>query len=396
MEVVLSSLRTTPADGPVEIVERKGVGHPDTICDALAEQASVALCRAYRERCGAILHHNVDKALLRGGAARPAFRGGAILAPIEIYLAGRATSELGDGTIPVAELVEEACRACLRGTLHALDVERHVRIAVLTRPGSSDLRELYGRAGGRWLANDTSIGVGVAPATELEQLVLAVTDRLALVARGEMPEVGEDVKVMGVRRDARILLTVACAFVDRFVSDAADYVAKKARVAEVVCEAARGVTARAVEVAVNAADDAERGSFYLTVTGSSAEAGDDGQVGRGNRVTGLITPYRAMSLEAVAGKNPVTHVGKLYNVVGQRIAAALVEELADVGAAECHLVSRIGRPVDDPLIADLRLRTADGAPLERLERPAEEILRRELARLPDLLEEIVAGRVRLF
>jgi S-adenosylmethionine synthetase len=51
-------------------------------------------------------------------------------------------------------------------------------------------------------------------------------------------------------------------------------------------------------------------TVYLTVTGTSAEAGDDGEVGRGNRVNDLITPYRPISLEAAAGKNPVTHVGQ--------------------------------------------------------------------------------------
>ena len=72
-------------------VERKGLGHPDTICDAVSEAASLALSRAYLERCGRVLHHNVDKVLLRGGTARPAFGGGEVLEAIEIYIAGRAT-----------------------------------------------------------------------------------------------------------------------------------------------------------------------------------------------------------------------------------------------------------------------------------------------------------------
>ena len=51
-------------DGTVEIVEHKGIGHPDTMCDALAEAFGVALARDYRERFGRVLHFNVDKALL--------------------------------------------------------------------------------------------------------------------------------------------------------------------------------------------------------------------------------------------------------------------------------------------------------------------------------------------
>ncbi len=65
-DLVLSPLATSD---DVEVVERKGAGHPDTICDALAETLSRNLCREYQSRFGYILHHNVDKALLCGGRA---------------------------------------------------------------------------------------------------------------------------------------------------------------------------------------------------------------------------------------------------------------------------------------------------------------------------------------
>ena len=94
MKVMVTPLTSAPvAARPVEIVERKGIGHPDTICDALAEELSIALSKFYLERFGLILHHNVDKALLWGGAARAGFGGGEVLQPIELFLAGRATRE---------------------------------------------------------------------------------------------------------------------------------------------------------------------------------------------------------------------------------------------------------------------------------------------------------------
>src|SRR6516225_3542730 len=110
--LVLSGLDA--ADNAVEVVERKGLGHPDTICDALAEALSRNLCRAYRERFGHVLHHNVDKALLCGGRAAPAFRGGVVLAPITVYLAGRAATEIGDQRIDVAEIAVNGSRAWVR------------------------------------------------------------------------------------------------------------------------------------------------------------------------------------------------------------------------------------------------------------------------------------------
>jgi S-adenosylmethionine synthetase len=380
----------SPASLPFEIVERKGVGHPDTICDALAENLSRALSRFYLERFGAILHHNVDKALLCGGAARPAFGGGEVTAPIEIYLAGRATAEFEGLEIPVDEIAVEESRRWLRENLRHLEPERHVRIHPRIRPTSPDLAALFLRQRGSDapLANDTSLGVGFAPLDELESAVLAVERKLnSPEVKSAQPEIGEDVKVMGVRRGPELELTVACALVGRHVANLEDYRAKKARIRDLAAAAAGGTPA----VEVNSADGDGADSVYLTVTGLSAEAGDDGQVGRGNRVNGLITPYRPMSLEAAAGKNPVTHVGKLYNVLANRIARALVAEVAGVREAYCYLVSRIGRPVSEPQLFDLKLCLDDPAALGALRPRALEVARGEFARVTTLWRELIVG-----
>jgi len=382
---------------PVEIVERKGVGHPDTICDALAEAVSVALSRHYLERFGAILHHNVDKALLWGGAARPRFGGGEVLEPIELYLAGRATASVGDARVPLDELVQETARDWLKRHLRHLDPARHVRIHSLIRPTSADLAGLFARRDVAPLANDTSFGVGYAPLDALERTVLAVERALnAPETKSRHPELGEDVKVMGMRAGDRIALTVACAMVSRHVADLDDYRRKKAAVAPLASDAARAAGAGEIEVAVNAADGDTESGIYLTVTGLSAEAGDDGQVGRGNRVNGLITPFRPMSLEAAAGKNPVTHVGKLYNVAAHRIADALVGEVPGVVEAYCSLLGRIGTPIDTPQVADVKLRLADPAALEAVRPRALEVVHDNLRGVGTLWREIVGGGVALW
>ena len=149
------------------------------------------------------------------------------------------------------------------------------------------------------------------------------------------------------------------------------------------------------DVAVNAADDRKTGAVYLTVTGTSAEAGDDGEVGRGNRVNGLITPGRPMSLEAAAGKNPVTHVGKIYNVVARNIAASLVEDVPEISSAQCLLVSRIGSPVTQPALIDIKV-TIDGAAISELEHQAKDIVERHLYRIPELIGDFVAGKIQIF
>ncbi len=374
----------SPASLPMELVERKGLGHPDSLCDALAENLSRSLSRAYLERFGVILHHNVDKALLRGGAARAAFRGGEVLEPIEIYLAGRATLEVKGARIPVDELAVEGSRQWLREHLRFLDVDRDVRIISLVRPTSADLSSLFSRKGPVPLANDTSLGVGFAPLDDLERTVLAVEQRLnSAETKARQPEIGEDLKVMGVRRGDRTSLTVACAMVGRFIDDADDYRRQKEQVRRLALEACAGP----VEVHVNTADGETADSLYLTVTGLSAEAGDDGQVGRGNRVNGLITPYRPMTLEAAAGKNPLTHVGKLYNLVAHRIARALVAEVPGVREASCYLVSRIGSPITQPEVMDVKVRLEDPAQLAALRPLISEVARANLATVTTLWRE---------
>ena len=399
MQVTIEALPGLPVDEqPVEVVERKGLGHPDTICDALSEELSLGLSRFYRERFGAILHHNVDKALLRGGCSRPAFGGGAVLEPIEIFLAGRATAEWRGVRVPIEELAVEGSRRWLGAHLRHLDAREHVRIHSLVRPGSSELVDLYLRAreGSAPPANDTSCGVGWAPLSRLETVVAHVEHRLnAPSVKQEHPEIGDDIKVMGVRQGRSVELTVACALVDRFVADTTDYVAKRAHIAQLATEAARAVGAADVRVTVNAADDPAREILYLTVTGTSAEAGDDGEAGRGNRVNGLIAPGRPMTLESAAGKNPVSHVGKLYNLAAGLIAQELVEQVPAVREAHCWLVSRIGSPISEPQIVHLRLRDAEGRPATAHAAAAISIARGRLGRLHELADDLLDGKLAL-
>ncbi len=375
----------------IEIVEHKGLGHPDSICDALAEQSSAALSRAYLERFGAVLHHNLDKALLIGGASSPRFGGGSVDQPFEIIVAGRATKH--DQGLDVDDVVLTRCREWLAKNLHDVDVERHVKLSARIRAGSRELAAVFARPGVA-RANDTSAAVGYAPLSRLERAVLTAAARLRVAAHDPAtPAVGEDYKVLGVREGARISLTVACATVGAHVRDLDAYLALKAQVAAMIREALPNVDAT---IEVNAADAPERGDIYLTVTGTSAEAGDDGEVGRGNRVNGLITPLRPMSLEAAAGKNPISHVGKLYNVAAFRIARAIVDELPALEEAHCVLVSRIGAPIDEPWVASVRAAARDGAPLAPFAPRIEELVREQLRLLPTLSAQIVSEELSVF
>ena len=388
--VVSPPLGAHPDSREVEMVERKGRGHPDSICDALAEAFGISLTRFYHERCGTVLHHNVDKVLLAAGSSAPRLGGGEVIAPFDIYLGGRATHDVDGTIVPIADIAEQTSRAWLRANLHALDAERHVRIHTVVRAGSPVLSALVARERAqRALANDTSFAVGYAPPSRLEQIVLAVEQELTATSTvAAHPMLGEDVKVMGVRRGQQIDLTIACAIVDRHVRTLSDYVDAKVTVVRLAERAAHAYEPH-VAVAVNTADDVDAGRVYLTVTGTSAEAGDDGQTGRGNRVGGLITPSRPMTLEAAAGKNVVSHVGKSYSIVAHRIANELVATIPDVAEATCVLVSRIGQPVDTPQAVELQIQTRNGVALDVVREPATAVARKCLREISELSARLI-------
>jgi len=384
-------------DQKIEIVERKGLGHPDTLSDALAEEYSIVLSRFYYQNFGKVLHHNVDKALLVGGETIPRFGGGEVKKGVEFYLVGRATVEFEGVEVPVVELYESSAREWIENNLRYLDPHRYINFKIIVRPGSPDLVSLFMNQSGVPLSNDTSFGVGFAPLTLTEKAVLEVEGYLnSKDFKARHKESGEDVKVMAIREGERVDLTVAIAFVSRYVNSIKDYSEKKEIIKKEVEEFINGRIAKEIEVSINAGDDISKGRAYITVTGSSAECGDDGQVGRGNRANGLITPMRPMSLEAVSGKNPISHVGKLYNVAARDIAERLVNEVEEVEEAHVFLVSQIGKPITEPWIAQVSLRTKTGSISPGIREMAFKVLKEEMDALPELWKRFIKREIVIY
>ena len=389
-------------DEAVEIVERKGLGHPDSICDGIAEHVCERLAREYLDRVGKVLHYNTDETQLVAGDAAPAFGGGEVVDPIYILVVGRATSHYvdDDGTeynIPVDSIALEAARDYLRETLPNLDLETDVIVDVKLGEGSGDLQEVFTENGPNIpMANDTSFGVGHAPLTETERIVRETERSLNGAYAQDNPAVGEDVKVMGKREGDHIDLTVAAALVDDYVPDMDAYTAQIEAIREHVHDLATDHTDREVTVHVNTADDYESGSIYLTTTGTSAEQGDDGSVGRGNRANGLITPNRSMSMEATSGKNPVNHIGKIYNLLSTQIAEEVVAEVEGIRDLRVRLLSQIGRPIDEPHVADVHVVTEDGLDISDVEPDIQAIVDDELANVTDVTKRVIDGELTTF
>ncbi|AQV02825.2 methionine adenosyltransferase [Desulfococcus multivorans] len=378
----------------VELVERKGIGHPDTICDAVQEAISVALCRAYQEEFGRILHHNIDKSLLVAGSSTPRPGGGRVTAPMRMVIGDRATTVCGNRRIDVDAVVRATVGEWFRKHLRFVDPTVHLVLQNELKPGSAQLGDIFDRE--VMGANDTSAAVGYAPLSETEALVLAAERFLnSADFKKRYPETGEDVKVMACRRDRHLTLTVATAFVDRFIPDNRTYFSRKAEIKSVLEAhlAERLKTIDTVTVDLNCLDDPARGDagMYLTVLGTSAEGADGGQVGRGNKVNGLIPLNRPVGTEAAAGKNPTSHVGKIYTLFTHRLAGEIHARVPGVEEVYVWLCSQIGRPIDQPLIASVALSLAAGTTVKAVSTDIEALVRQELDDIHAFTQALAEG-----
>ncbi len=384
-------------DQEVEIVERKGIGHPDSICDGVAESVAGALAREYLDRVGEVLHFNTDETQLVAGEAAPAFGGGEVVDPIYLLIVGRATKHYDGQTIPAETIALRAAREYLEENIPQLKYGEDIVVDVKLGEGSGDLQEVFGEDEVSVpMANDTSFGVGHAPLTETERIVLEAESQLNGEFADDHPYLGPDVKIMGKREGDRIDVTVAAAMIDDHIADIDAYADAVESVREFVGDVARNHTDREVEVHVNTADDYEEGAIYLTVTGTSAEQGDDGSVGRGNRANGLITPNRSMSMEATSGKNPVNHIGKIYNLLSTEIAETVVADVDGIRDLRVRLLSQIGRPIDEPHVADVHIVTEEGTTLADVEDDVEAIVDRELADVTAITRRVIDGELTTF
>ena len=379
----------------VEIVERKGTGHPDQICDCVMDAISVALSQAYLKDFGTILHHNIDKGLLAAGRVEKRFGGGEVIEPMELTIGDRATFSASGREIPVREIALAAAREWIGAHLRQVDPYRHVEYRFKLAPGSEELTDIFQRPGEVRGANDTSAAVGYYPLSPTEQAVLTLEREL----NGErfkalFPETGEDVKVMGLRCRDELDLTVAMPLMAWSIGSELEYFARKEAIEAEMRRFMGGRGGfRRVSVHFNTLDQPGRGlgGVYLSLLGTSAEDADSGQVGRGNRVNGLIPIGRPIGTEAAAGKNPMSHVGKIYNILAHRMAREICETIEGVRGVYVLLLSRIGEPVNRPNMANAQLLMERGRQPSEVAGKVEELFEREFSRINDFCLALARG-----
>jgi len=378
-------------DVPVEIVERKGIGHPDSLCDGIAERISVEYTRWCQDNLGVLLHHNFDKVQLVAGEVEVDYGGGCMLKPMRVQIAGRGTPSFRGQKVPMDDIAIEAAKQHVRESMRYLDPDRHMVIDSYAGRGAAVLQYVVDRV----TANDTSFGVSHWPRSGLEHAVYETAQYINHELIDEFP-VGEDVKVMGLRRDGELTLTVALPFIAMRIGDATEYLEVKRAVEAAIQRYASELDTRKVKVMVNTADDVANDAVYLTLTGTSAEMGDDGAVGRGNRTNGVIAPFRSASLEAACGKNPISHVGKVYNVLALLAAQDIIERVPTVREASVYVLSQIGAPLDQPLVATAMVRPVDSALTSSIQSDVQDVLDEHLAQVGSIRTRILNQELSLF
>ncbi|MBW1857530.1 MAG: methionine adenosyltransferase [Deltaproteobacteria bacterium] len=384
---------------PLEVCERKGLGHPDTICDSIMNQASIELSKEYLKRFGEVLHHNLDKGLISAGGSQVAFGGGEMTSPILIVYGDRATYDVGSEHIPVDEITIKSTQNWFKEHLRFINPDEHLKHQVVIKPGSSSLQDIFARKGKYLGANDTSAAVGFAPYSRTERTILDLEHYLnSKDFKKSYPESGEDVKIMGFRNENKLDLTVAMAFVDRYIESEADYFRKKGEIYNNINEFLKSnYDWEQTNVGFNMLDVKGRGlgGLYLTVLGTSVDTGDSGQVGRGNNVVGVIPLNRPISAEAAAGKNPTSHVGKIYNLLSYKIANEIYCCTEGIKEAYFWLVSAIGQPIDQPAVCNVQLILEDGVQIKDVSSEVENAIAHEFEHLDEYCMDLATGKVNL-
>lgn len=396
--IIVEDLEQTPLESQrIEIVERKGLGHPDYICDSVMDQISIALSKEYLKVAGRVLHHNVDKSLLVAGETKLDFGGGEVKQPMLFVFGDRATSEFEGKKIDVEAIAVNSAKKWFKNNMRFIDPEEHVKYQSEIKPGSAGLMDIFKRKGHVLGANDTSAAVGYAPLTRTEKIVFQ-TERYmnSREFKRRFPESGEDVKVMAFRNANDLFLTVAMAFVDRYIGNEEDYFEKKAKIVDDVHKfVAVNTDFESFDVQLNTLDKPKRAldGLYLTVLGTSADGGDSGQVGRGNRVNGLISLNRPFCSEAAAGKNPVSHVGKIYNFLTFRLAQEVFEKVSDLEEVYIWLLSKIGSPIDHPAVVAAQVIMKRNNRVSSVRRKINEVLDCELENIEEFCMDLAQGKM---
>ncbi|SCG59554.1 methionine adenosyltransferase [Micromonospora halophytica] len=367
MRVITSLGAVHPDRAPFDVAERKGIGHPDSLADLVADSFSRRYSTTCREQFGAVPNHWVDKVNLVGAAADVRFGGYDIRKPVDCYLFGKLTERIDGTEVPVLELFDDVVRAVLTDVLEDRAVLGHLRMYANNTAGTAvdhDAQFYQPRTAAaishvlesELVANDTVMCAGAGLRGVAARTAVWLETVLTGTAFRQRYKTGTDVKVMVVRDGSDLEVTAAVPFRPECTESWSAYrTALDAIRDEIWRELKRFLDETPIPLTMgrlylNTKDVPGRG--YLAPFGTSLGKGDCGAVGRGNRYNGAIEPLRPASGEAPAGKNPLHHVGKIYTAVADDLARRILAELGVY--AEVVIAARNGDRLDEPAYVLIR------------------------------------------
>jgi len=241
-------------------------------------------------------------------------------------------------------------------------------------------------------SNDTSAGVGYAPYSTSDKIAIMIERMLnGSDFKKEHPFIGSDIKVMVAATDRFIEITTCIPFIGLYTPSIDFYKEKILWLKDLIDDQVKNIVGESYSFSttINSRDVIEMKEVYLTATGSSVESGDEGMVGRGNRVNGVISMTSPMSMEGACGKNPIYHIGKLYNVLAGKIAS----KIFDLYKTPCKvfLLSQSGRNLQDPWQCTIVL----GSKKYDKEKISDLVMG-ELANIPNLSKDLIFGRYTIY
>jgi S-adenosylmethionine synthetase len=393
--IFLESIKSIPTfKKRFEIAERKGIGHPDTICDLLMNQVSIELSKMYLKETGSIQHHNMDKSMLVAGQSENKFGGGKMTKPMKLVMGDRATFEVKEKKLPVEDVAISTAKKWFKDNLRFVKDE-HVKYQLEIGTSSHELRSIFENPK-LFVANDTSALVGYAPFTKTESAVLETEQYInSSNFKKEFPESGEDVKVMGFRNSNFLELTIALAFIDSYVDSENYYFERKQEMLQSILEfhKKRGDFDE-LKASINNLDSKNKGmaGLYLTVLGTSADNADSGEVGRGNMANRVISLTRPAGSEATAGKNPVSHIGKIYNALSFKLANDIQKKVPDFDEVLVWMYNIIGKPVNDPAAIVVQPISDKNLDVSKFERIIRELVEENLDNMEQFCMSLITGK----
>lgn len=355
----------------------------------------------------------IDKLSILGGGSKVCFGKGEMIAPIRILINGRFTDRYKNIKIDYMDIVSNTIKNYFRELFPLLDINKYLVIVDNTHhnegPGvvytddnttKNERKKFFEvvdeadilRHNNFFRCNDTSTTVSYYPMSKLEKTVLNIEQILnSKDYKIKNPWVGNDIKVMGIRKDKKIEVTSCVPLISLYVSNLEDY-KRKIEMIKIDIEKIirKEFDNNDISIFLNTRDNYEKNDLYLTAIGSAVESGDEGAVGRGNRSRGVIPFSRNFSMEAPCGKNPVYHTGKLFTTIGDIISRKIFEKYNIENVVFC--TSKMGDNINEPWNISVELNNDVS---EEVKKEIDKLVKKEIKNHKNITKNLISRKLKL-